>query len=96
MIPKHHFTRWSLNCLSLVGVLSVKTKYAKISLQMVSPDGLSKTHAYGVYMAIKHNPISKETVWPEQRLVISWKRQSCSSISHVRRQLDGTLTDCKY
>lgn len=92
---KHSFTWWSLNCLSLVGVLSVK-KYAKISLQMVSPDGLSKTHTYGVYMATKHNPVSKEIVWPEQRLVISLKILNCSAISHIRRQLEGTLTDCEY
>lgn len=63
---------------------------------MVSPDGLSKTHTYGVYMATKHNPVSKEIVWPEQRLVISLKILNCSAISHIRRQLEGTLTDCEY
>lgn len=33
-----------------------------------------KTHAYGVYMATKHSPVSKETVWSEQRTVISLKK----------------------
>ena len=60
--------------MSLAGVLSVKKNHAKISLQMVSPDGLSKTHTYGVYMATKHYPISMETVWLEPRMVIRLKK----------------------
>lgn len=62
---------------------------------MVSPDSLSKTHSCGVYMATKHNPISKEIVWLEQRLVISLKRQRCSSISYIRRHFEGALAECK-
>lgn len=87
MVIKLFVSGWCFKC---------EKKYAKTSLQMVSPDGLSKTHAYGVYMTTKHNPSSKETVWMEQRLVISPKIQSCSSISYIRRQLEGTSPDSKY
>lgn len=65
MIIKLFVSGWCFKC--------EKKKYAKTSLQMVSLDGLSKTHAYGVYMTTKHNPISKEQRL-EQRLVVSLKR----------------------